>query len=53
MYWREYRTEAHIAETYGVSASTVCRTIDAIEAALMRSGKFRLPGKKAVTNQWC
>ncbi len=46
MYWREYRTEAHIAETYGVSESTVCRTIHAVEAALMRSGKFRLPGKK-------
>lgn len=49
MYWREYRTEAHIAETYGVSESTVCRTIHAVEAALMRSGKFRLPGKKALT----
>ena len=49
MYWREYRTEAHIAETYGVSESTVCRTIHAVEAALMRSGRFRLPGKKALT----
>ena len=49
MYWREYRTEAHIAETYGLSESTVCRTIHAVEAALMRSGKFRLPGKRALT----
>lgn len=49
MYWREYRTEAHIAETYGVSESTVCRTIHAVEAALMHSGTFRLPGKKALT----
>jgi hypothetical protein len=49
MYWREYRTEAHIAQTYGVSEATVCRTIQAVENALMRSGKFRLPGKKALT----
>ncbi len=49
MYWREYRPEAHIAEAYGVSESTVCRTIHAVETALMRSGKFRLPGKKALT----
>ena len=49
MYWREYRTEAHIAQTYGVSEATVSRTIRAVEDALMRSGKFRLPGKKALT----
>lgn len=48
MYWREYRTEAHIAETYGVSESTVCRTIQAVENALMRSATFRLPGKKSL-----
>ena len=48
MYWREYRTEAHIAVTYGVSESTVCRTIQAVETALMRSGVFRLPGKKSL-----
>jgi hypothetical protein len=27
MYWREYRTEFHIGLSYGVSESTVCRTI--------------------------
>jgi Helix-turn-helix of DDE superfamily endonuclease len=47
MYWREYRTQFHIASTYGVSESAVCRTILKIENALMRSGQFRLPGKKA------
>ncbi len=51
MYWREYRTQAHIAETYGLSESAVCRTIGAIEMALMRSGTFRLPGKKALTRR--
>ena len=48
MYWREYRTEFHIAQSYGVSESTVCRTIPKIENALVRSGRFRLPGKKVL-----
>jgi len=48
MYWREYRTEFHIAQSYGVSDATVCRTIQKVENALVRSGKFRLPGKKAL-----
>ncbi len=47
MYWREYRTQFHIAQTYGVSEATVCRTIRKIEQALRASGQFRLPGKKA------
>ena len=47
MYWREYRTEFHIAQSYGISEATVCRTIRKVENALVRSGKFRLPGKKA------
>jgi len=48
MYWREYRTEFHIAQSYGVSESRVCRTIRKIENALVRSGRFRLPGKKVL-----
>jgi len=48
MYWREYRTEFHIAQSYGLSESTVCRTIQKVENALVRSGKFRLPGRKAL-----
>jgi hypothetical protein len=46
MYWREYRTEFHIGQSYGISEATVCRTIHKVENALVRSGKFRLPGKK-------
>ena len=49
MYWREYRTQFHIAGTYGVSESTVCRTINQVEDALMLSGEFTLPGKKALS----
>lgn len=48
MYWREYRTEFHIAQSYGVSEATVCRTIHKVEDALVRSKKFCLPGKKAL-----
>src|SRR6266849_10672791 len=48
MYWREYRTEFHIAQAYGISEATVCRTIRKVENALVRSGNFRLPGKKAL-----
>ena len=48
MYWREYRTQFHIAGSYGISEATVCRTINQVEEALVRSGEFRLPGKKAL-----
>ena len=48
MYWREYRTQFHIAGSYGISESAVCRTIQKVEDALINSGQFRLPGKKAL-----
>jgi len=48
MYWREYRTQFHISSSYGVSEATVCRTINKVEDALVRSGEFRLPGKKVL-----
>ncbi len=46
MYWREYRTQFHIGQTYDLSESTVCRTINKIENALIQSGQLTLPGKK-------
>ncbi len=48
MYWREYRTQFHIAGTYGISEATVCRTIKKVEDALKNSGEFHLPGKKVL-----
>ena len=48
MYWREYRTAFHIAQSYGVSEATVCRTIRKVEDVLVRSKKFRLPGQKVL-----
>src|ERR1041385_3017437 len=35
MYWREYRTQAHIGATYGLSESCVCRTIKRFENILI------------------
>lgn len=32
MYWREYHTRFHIADFYGISEATVCRTINKVEA---------------------
>jgi hypothetical protein len=48
MHWREYRTQFHIAGSYGISEATVCRTINKVEDALVRSGEFHLPGKKVL-----
>ncbi len=49
MYWREYRTEFHIGLSYGLSESAVCRTIQKVEAALLKSQPFHLSGKKKLT----
>jgi hypothetical protein len=49
MYWREYRTEFHIGVSYGISESTVCRTIKKIEDALMKSEIFHIVGLSAMT----
>ncbi|MBC8336707.1 MAG: transposase family protein [Anaerolineales bacterium] len=48
MYWREYRTQFHIADSCGISEATVCRTINKVKDALICSGEFRLPGKKVI-----
>lgn len=45
-YWREYRTQFHIATSWGLSESAVCRQLQKVETLLMKSGFFRLPGKK-------
>ena len=48
MYWREYRSQAHIAATYGVSEATVCRTVIKFENVLIKDNRFHLPGKKVL-----
>jgi len=48
MYYREYRTFLHTATTYGYSESQGWRVVRKMEDILIRSGVFRLPGKKAL-----
>ena len=47
-YLREYRTYFHISQSYGLSESVCYRTCRIVEDALIKSGKFPLPGKKAL-----
>lgn len=47
-YWREYRTYFHMGTNWGVSESTICRIVTKIESTLMKTGKFGIPGKKAL-----
>ncbi|PSB06865.1 hypothetical protein C7B62_21655 [Pleurocapsa sp. CCALA 161] len=48
-YWREYRTYFHIAQSWGIHESTVCRTVHRVENQLIKSPKFSLPGKKSLS----
>jgi len=45
-YWREYRTFFHLATSWGLHESNVCRVIRRVEDILTRSRAFKLPGKK-------
>jgi hypothetical protein len=45
-YWREYRTYAHIAASYGIHESNMYRLIKWVEDVLIKDGTFSLPGKK-------
>lgn len=47
-YWREYRTQFHIAQSWGTSEATVCRTIRRVEDKLALCGYCHLPGKKSL-----
>lgn len=48
MYYREYRTFLHTATSYGYSESQGWRIVRKMEDILIKSGVFRLPGKKAL-----
>ena len=47
-FWREYRTFAHLGDDWGIHETTVQRTVERVEAALIASGQFSLPGKKSL-----
>lgn len=47
-FWRAYRTQFHLTEDWKVDESTVRRTVERVEDALLKSGKFSLPERKAL-----
>jgi hypothetical protein len=47
-YLREYRTYFHISRSYGLSESNAYKIICWVEATLIRSKLFSLPGRKAL-----
>ena len=49
MYYREYRTFAHIAAAYNISEAQCWRIITTLEKWLIKSELFHLPGKKKLT----
>lgn len=47
-YFREYRTQFHIAAEFGTTESNVCKIIRRVEEVLVLHPQFALPGKKAL-----
>lgn len=47
-YLREYRTQFHVAKSYGLHETHCGRIIRHVEDTLMKSREFTLPGKKAI-----
>jgi hypothetical protein len=44
--WCEYRTQFHIAQSWGIHEATVWRILHKVENLLVCSGRFRLAGKR-------
>jgi Helix-turn-helix of DDE superfamily endonuclease len=49
-YWREYRTHFHMGISWGLDETNVLRNVRKVENTLIKSGLFRLGGKKEVLN---
>lgn len=47
-YWREYRTQFHLAVSYGVHESSANRIITRVENVLIKSKAFSLPKRREV-----
>ena len=48
-YWREYRTQFHIATSYAIHESSANRIITQVENVLIKSKAFSLPKRREVT----
>lgn len=51
MYWREYRTMFHIAQSYKVSEPTISRVIRRTETLLTSDERFELPRRPALESE--
>ena len=49
MYYREYRTFAHIGASYNISETQCWRIVTTLEQWLIKSNMFHLPGRKKLT----
>ena len=49
MYYREYRTFAHIGASYNISETQCWRIVTTMEQWLIKSPLFHLPGRKKLT----
>ncbi len=50
-FWREYRTYFHLGQDWGVHETTAQRAVERVEDVLLASGRFSLPGKKALREE--
>ena len=48
-YYREYRSYECIAAAYGISRQNICLIVKWVEETLVKSGLFKLPGKKTLS----
>ena len=48
MYYREYRTFAHVGASFGVSEAQAWRIVTDLEARLLQDGRFHLERKQAL-----
>ena len=51
MYWREYRTMFHSAQSYNVSEPTISRVIRRTETLLTADERFQLPRRPALESE--
>ena len=47
-FWREYRTLFHLGVAWNMHESTVQRTVNRVESALIDSSQFRLPSRQSL-----
>lgn len=50
-YLRDYPTYLRLGHDWGIHESSACRISNRVEDILIRSGKFKLPGKKQLKSE--